>query len=95
MMPIRAPIKWAPKTALGCAAGAVVNTNKNRVVPPKDANKSGEFALVTHKAKLIATVEPSNTQSKRRMSSFILYWGSSSSSTTAQVLSPSFLTAIE
>jgi hypothetical protein len=66
MMPIRALIKWAPKTALGCAAGAVVITNKNRAVPPKDANISGDKTFVAHKAKLIATEEPSKTHNKRR-----------------------------
>jgi hypothetical protein len=69
-MPIRALIKWAPKTALGCAAGAVVITNKNNAVPPKDANISGEKTFVAHKAKLMATDEPSKTHNKRRIKIF-------------------------
>jgi hypothetical protein len=69
-MPIRALIKWAPKTALGCAAGSVVITNKNRAVPPKDANISGEKTFVAHKAKLMATDEPSKTHNKRRIRIF-------------------------
>ena len=69
-MPIRALIKWAPKTALGCAAGAVVITNKNNAVPPKDANISGEKTFVAHKAKLMATEDPSKTHNKRRIRIF-------------------------
>jgi len=69
-MPIRALIKWAPKTALGCAAGAVVITNKNRAVPPKDANISGDKTFVAHKAKLMATEDPSKTHNKRRIRIF-------------------------
>ena len=70
MIPIRALIKWAPKTALGCAAGAEVNTNKNNAVPPKDANISGEKTFVAHKAKLMATEDPSKTHNKRRIRIF-------------------------
>jgi hypothetical protein len=70
MIPIRQLIKWAPKTALGCAAGAVVSANKNRVVPPKDASISGELLFVVHRAKLMATEEPSKTHNKRRSKIF-------------------------
>jgi hypothetical protein len=65
-------MRCAPNTALGCAAGAVVSTNKKSVVPPKEANSSGELALVIHKAKVIATDDPINTQIKRNIKVFIL-----------------------
>ena len=64
-------MRWAPNTARGCAAGAVVSANKNKVVPPSDANKSGEFASVTQRAKPMATDEPMSTQSKRNINIFI------------------------
>ena len=70
MMPIKLLIKCAPNTALGCAAGTVLRTNRNSVVPPREANSNGEFALVTHNARLIATVDPKSTHSKRRNTVF-------------------------
>ena len=70
MIPIRALIRWAPKTALGCAAGAEVITNRNKAVPPKDANISGEKTFVAHKARLIATEAPSKTHNKRKSKIF-------------------------
>ena len=70
MMPIKLLIKCAPNTALGWAAGTVVRTNRKSVVPPSEANSNGEFALVTHQARLIATVDPKRTHSKRRNTIF-------------------------
>ena len=70
-MPIKLLMRWAPNTARGCAAGAVVSANKNKVVPPSDANKSAEFAFVAQSAKPIATDEPISTQIKRNINIFI------------------------
>jgi hypothetical protein len=41
------------------------------VVPPNEANNSGELVFVTHKAREIAKEDPSNTQSKRSKRVFI------------------------
>ena len=64
-------MRWAPNTARGCAAGAAVSANKNKVVPPSDASNSGEFAFVIQRARPIATDEPISTQIKRNINIFI------------------------